>query len=279
MLRILVDSSADLTLDELKEKNIELNPLNITIGETSYRDLIDISANELYELMLDGEEMPKTSQPSPQSYLDIFEDVKEKGDQMLVLTLSSSLSGTYQTANMVKDMVDYDEIYILDTLSATVGVNFLAEHAAKRRDEGADVHTIMSELEEIKPRIVVDVAVDTLEYLCRGGRVSKAAAAVGELASIKPLITVTTAGHVVVTSKAMGRNKAIATIIKTAQDLGIDENFPVYSMYAYSTDNTEKCEEKLEAAGIHCDIRKQLGSTIGAHIGPHVYGIIFVKKN
>lgn len=278
MVRILVDTSSDYSIEELKLRNIELISLNITVEDKSYRDSVDITRNEVYDMLINQGLFPKTSQPSPQDYVEIFEDVKEKGDSMVVITLSSALSGTYQSALLSKDMVDYDEIYVVDSLSATHGIRHLCEHACDLRDQGADAATIAKEVDALKSRIVILAGVDTLEYLCRGGRVSRAAAAVGELANVKPIITVTEEGSVAVTAKCLGRNKAIASLVKSISSYEIDDNFPIYTVYAVGEENTEKLEEKLSAAGITTGPRLQLGATIGVHVGPGAYGVMFIKK-
>ncbi len=278
MLRILVDTSADYTIEELEERNIELVSLNIVVDNASYRDIKDITRGEVYDILINQGKFPKTSQASPQDFLEIFEDVKEKGDSMVVLTLSSALSGTYQSATLAKSMAEYDDIYIVDSLSATYGIRHLGEYACALRKEDLDASAIAERLEEIKSRIVILAAVDTLEYLCKGGRVSKTAATVGELANIKPLITVTEEGKVQVIGKCLGRNKALATLIKNISTYEIDEHFPVYSIYAYGEENTIKLEEKLSALDIHCSERLQIGATIGVHVGPGAYGVIFIRK-
>jgi DegV family protein with EDD domain len=278
MVRILVDTSSDYSIEELKLRNIELISLNITVEDKSYRDSVDITRNEVYDMLINQGLFPMTSQPSPQDYVEIFEDVKEKGDSMLVITLSSALSGTYQSATLSKNMVDYDDIYIVDSLSATHGIRHLCEHACNLRDNGADAATIAKEVDALKSRIVILAGVDTLEYLCRGGRVSKAAAAVGELANVKPIITVTEEGTVQVTAKCLGRNKAIASLVKTISSYEIDTDFPVYTVYAVGEENTEKLEEKLAGVGVQTGPRLQLGATIGVHVGPGTYGVMFIKK-
>jgi DegV family protein with EDD domain len=278
MVRILVDTSSDYSIEELKLRNIELISLNITVEDKSYRDSVDITRNEVYDMLINQGLFPKTSQPSPQDYVEIFEDVKEKGDSMVVITLSSALSGTYQSALLSKDMVDYDDIHVVDSLSATHGIRHLCEHACDLRDQGADAATIAKEVDALKSRIVILAGVDTLEYLCRGGRVSRAAAAVGELANVKPIITVTEEGAVAVTAKCLGRNKAIASLVKSISSYEIDDNFPIYTVYAVGEENTEKLEEKLSAAGITTGPRLQLGATIGVHVGPGAYGVMFIKK-
>lgn len=278
MIRILIDSSADYTAQEAKEHNLELVPINITLNGKNYLDGIDLTKDEFYELLTTTEEFPKTAQPSPQDYVDIFEDAKEKGDSIVYLSLSSSLSGTFQSATLAKSMVEYDEIYLVDTLSATRAIRIMAEYACKLREEGKDAATIAAELDEFKSRVVILAAIDTLEYLSKGGRLSKAAAAVGELANLKPIITVTKEGTMAVPGKALGRNKAISTIVKMVTEYQIDTTFPIYSLYAVGEENTEKLEQKLGKEGVRVTKRLQIGSTIGCHIGPGACGVIFVTK-
>lgn len=278
MIRIIVDSAADYTLEELQARSLDLVPLNINIGEESHRDAVDMTKDHLYEILLEGKDYPMTSQPSPQSYVELFEDAKEKGEDVVVITLSSTLSGTFQAANLGKEIAEYDNIHIVDSLSATAGMRLLCEHACDLREQGKSAAEIAEALEALKSRITIVAAVDTLEFLCRGGRVSKAAAAVGELANIKPLITVNREGAVAVIGKALGRNKAIASLVKSVSSMEIDTNFPFYSLYAYGTENTEKLEEKLTATGISITERQQLGATIGVHVGPGAYGAIFIEK-
>lgn len=278
MIRILVDSSADYTAEEVKSLNMELVPINITINDTNYRDGIDITKDELYQMLLDTDAFPMTAQPSPQEFLDIFEDAKEKGDSLIYLSLSSGLSGTFQSATLAKNMAEYDEIYLVDTLSATRAIRIMAEYACKLRGEGKTAAEIAAELEEFKSRIVIYAALDTLEYLYKGGRLNKATAAVGELANLKPIITVNEEGKIGVPAKALGRNKALASLTKLITEKGIDSSFPVYSIYAYGEENTEKLEQKLETSGVSITKRLQVGATIGSHIGPGAYGLIFVAQ-
>lgn len=278
MIRILVDSSADYTLEELKERELELAPLVINIGEDSYRDVVEITRDELYQILLNGTEHPKTSQPSPQDFVSIFEKVKEAGDSMICILLSSTLSGTFQSATIAKDMVEYEHIHIIDSLSATHAIRLLADHACQLRKEELDVIAIIDAIEDLKSRTKILAAVDTLEYLYKGGRVSKAVATVGELASIKPIITITDQGTVAMTGKALGRNKAIQTLTKMITECGIDDSFPCYSVYAFGTENAELLEQKLTTAGIRIDARLQIGAAIGVHVGPGAYGAIFVQK-
>jgi len=279
MVRIIVDSSADFTPEELQEKEIELVSLCIHLDDKIYFDGVDITRDELYEwLMADSSHFPKTSQPSPQEFLSIFNDAAENGDEVVCILLSSALSGTCQGAFLAKNMADYENIHIVDSLTATHMIRLLALHADRMRRNGSNAIQIVTALEELKGKTKVYAALDTLEYLQRGGRLSKAAAAVGTLANLKPVISVSEEGKVEVVQKCMGKNKTLRFLMDKIQELNIDTEFPIYSVYTYGTENTELFEKRLTDAGYTVSERVQVGATIGCHVGPGVCGFIFVEK-
>jgi DegV family protein with EDD domain len=157
-------------------------------------------------------------------------------------------------------------------------IRILALHADRMRRNGSNASQIVTALEELKSKTRVFAALDTLEYLQRGGRLSKAAAAVGTLANLKPIITVSEGGTVEVIQKCMGRNKTVSFLMNKLQELNIDTEFPLYSVYTYGTENSEFFEKKMTDAGYRIAERVQVGATIGCHIGPGVYGFIYVEK-
>ena len=274
MVRILVDSSSDCRKDEFDY----FMPIAVNLGGNEYLDGIDITADKFYDFLTSGEEFPKTSQPSPEGFLEIFKKVKEAGDELIYFALSSSLSGTYQGANIAKEMADYEGIYIIDTKAATHMIRILAEYAASLIKKGVSGAKIAEKCEELKGRIHAIAGLDTLEYLYRGGRLSRTSAAVGAIAGIKPVITVSKDGTVESIGKCIGRGKAIQFILDRLSAFDIDEEFPLYTLYTCGEENTNALELKLSEAGFAAKERVQVGSTIGAHIGPGAYGIIFVSK-
>lgn len=278
MVKILVDSSSDYEPEEIKEKGFEFVPISITIGDTDYIDGVSLEKDEFYEILKGTEDFPKTSQPSPQAFLDIFKYAKEKQDTIFCILLSSELSGTCQSAQLAKNMVDYESIYIIDSLSATYMIKILADYAYELVQKNTPAEEILQKIEALKPRVTLFAGLDTLEYLCKGGRLSKSAAAIGELANIKPVITVTEEGAVGVLGKCFGKNKAIAQVFKHLQESGLDDSFPLYTIYTYGTDNCQRLEEKLEENGYPTSKRLQVGATIGSHIGPEAFGVVFVKQ-
>ncbi len=278
MIRILVDSSSDYTMEEIKNNGFHFVPLTVSLAGNTYRDGVDLIPDKFYDLLINSGDFPKTSQPSPQDFAEIFEDVKEKGDEIICILLSSALSGTCQSAHLAKDMVDYDGIYLIDSLAATVMIKFMGNYAEKLAKEGLTAKEIVAKIEGMKGKIKVAAGLDTLTYLHKGGRLSKASATIGELANLKPIITVTDDGKVSVIGKCLGKNKALNFILKFLENSDRDMEFPLYTLYSYGTENTEKLEERLTKEGYQYDERVQLGSTIGAHIGPGAFAIIFVSK-
>ena len=273
MIKLMVDSSADCS-DETSLFDYFV-PLTVSIGGRDYQDGIDLDRDTFYALLTQTGEFPKTSQPSPDDFLQYFEQAKENGDQILYFCLSSALSGTYQTACIAKDMAQYDGIYMIDSLGATHMIRCLAEYARKLVGEGFSAPEIVKKCEILKSKVKILAGLDTLEYLYKGGRLSRARAAVGELAGIKPIITITEEGKVSACSKAIGVNRAIQAIAAKLDSYTLDPDFPVYTLYTCGTENVEKLEQRLSGC---CAIagRKQVGPAIGAHIGPNAYGILFV---
>lgn len=278
MIKFLVDSSSDYTLEEIKENNLELVPIAITLDEVTYYDTIELERAQFYELLLNSKNFPQTSQPSPQAFLEKFLQAKENGDELICVLLSSALSGTYQSAHLAKNMADYDNIHIIDSLAATHIIRLMVDYGMKLRENGLSAPKIVTALQTLQPRIRVVAGVDTLEYLCKGGRLSRTSATIGELTNLKPMLTVKPDGTLAVLGKCVGRNKAVQFITKYVQDHMIDTLFPMYSIYSVGTENCEKLEKKLTTLGYTIDQRCQIGSTIGAHLGPGTFGVIYVEK-
>ena len=278
MIKFLVDSASDYSLKEANDSNIEFVPLKVNISGTEYESGCNLNSDEFYELLTGNKEFPKTSQPSPSQFADVFEKAKSQGDTLICVLLSSGLSGTYQSALLAHEIVDYDQIYIIDSLSATHMIRLIVEYGQKLVNEGLNAGQIVDELNAFKTKIRVVATLDTLEYLYMGGRLSRMQATIGEMANIKPSISVNSIGKVYVKAKILGINKSINYIISDYKNTNIDESFPVYSLYTFGQENVSKLESKMKEQGLRFDCRMQVGSTIGAHIGPNAFGLMFVEK-
>ena len=179
MLRIVTDSSAEISQEEAKRLGIEVLPLTICFGDKTYRDGIDITPQQFYERLVSSDEFPRTSQLSFDELSSLFADAKSKGEEVLVLPISSALSGSYEWAVRAAQESSYDKIHVYDGKCTTYMLEILVREAVRLRDKPAS--EVIAALDELRPRIALLAALDTLEYLKRGGRINK------PIASIRPI--------------------------------------------------------------------------------------------
>ena len=278
MIRIITDSAADLSPAEYKNRNITCIPLTVMFGENEFRENVNLSKDQFYELLLSLEVPPKTAQPSPQCLMELFESAHESGDGAIYIPLSSGISGTFQTALMTKNMLGYDDCHVADSLNATGGQRLIVQYAAKLRDEGKSADQIIAGIEDIRSRICLFACIDTLEYLYKGGRISQTVYKLGTLANIKPIVTVEPDGTIGIPAKAMGMRKGMDILCKHAAARPADPDFPFYVMYTNNRDVARDLAKKLKTAGISVDEDHiiQVGAAIGSHIGPDACGLVYV---
>lgn len=276
MIRIVVDSSSDIL--PKNDENITVVPLSITIGDKTYLDGVDLNHDIFYELLVSSNIFPKSSQPSPQAFADLFEDAKAKGDNLLCILLSSGVSGTYQSAMIAKEMVDYDNIYVIDSLTGSYGAYLLAQEAQRMIKENKDIHEIVDTINKLKKRVMVYLSVDTLEYLYRGGRLDRKSAVIGSIAKVKPLIYVTPEGTIGVAGKAIGTTRIMNALVDVTKKNEVDPSHNFYTICTLGTHNVEKLENKLQESGIKEINRIQMGPVVGTHVGPEAFGIIYIRK-
>ena len=279
-MRIITDSAADFSASDLKKYNLTAIPLQVVFGDDCYEDGVTLTPDIFWTRIISGEN-PKTSQPTPDAFLSAFEDAKAAGEGVVCILLSSGLSGTVQSANLAKSMCDYDDIHIVDSLQAATAEKMLVLRACQLRDEGKlSAEEAAQELRRFTSRIRLYACLDTLEYLARGGRIPAAAASLGSLVQLKPLIKITEEGKVGMCGKGMGLHRATAALIKLVQQHQIDTDYPVIPLYTHSTDNCFNLVKKLNLADIACseENASSVGATISTHIGPGAYGVVFVEK-
>ena len=279
MIRIITDSAADFSSDELRAHHLTAIPLQIVFGSDTYEDGVTLTPEIFWTRIMSGEN-PKTSQPSPDTFLKAFEEAKAAGDSVVCVLLSSGISGTVQSAMLAKSMADYDEIHIVDSMQAATAEKMLVLRACQLRDEGKlSAGEIAEELRTFSKRIKLYACLDTLDYLARGGRIPQAAASLGSLVQLKVLITINDEGKVGMAGKGMGMHRACAGLLKLIQQHKIDERFPVMPLYTYNPDNSLSFIKKLNMASISCQSNNlhAVGSTIGTHVGPGVFGFVFVE--
>lgn len=279
MIKIITDSSCDLPIDKANEKNITIVPLTVIIDGVEYQDQYTLNAKEFYEKLPQCASLPTTSQPSPEAFYKHIEEAKLNNDEVIIIVLSSKLSGTYQSAMIAKEMSEYNRVYIIDSLQTTIGLQFLVNEAFNLRQQGLNAREIVEQIEKLKNKVKMIAVVDTLDYLVKGGRLSKTSAIAGTLLKIKPIITLNN-GVLEVMGKSRGLTKATSTIASIIEkNGGMDLNYPVYIGYTGNTEGNEKFEEiiKMQHTFNHCQTYI-VGSCIGTHAGPGAKVIAYKQK-
>lgn len=256
-------------------------PLSFEIDGKSYKDGIDITNEEFFRLLDNSKIFPKTSQPSPQSFKEVFEDAKKNNDTVLAILLSSGLSGTVQSAFAASAMVNYENIYIFDTLSALGGERLYIEYAMNLRDkEHLEIEQIIEKLETLKPKMQIVSQIDTLDYLHKGGRLSKVEAFIGNVLNLKPMIRLNQKGQIEVYEKSIGKARGYKSMLRSISHHPIDYDFPVYMPYCKDDTNCKEMIEKLKSIypNLKNIVVSQIGPVTGSHVGPNGFGIIYVEK-
>lgn len=284
--KVISDSSCDFDPELAKEKNVEIVPFYISFDGNNYlKEGVDIQRDSFYTRLINERTFPKTSLPSVQDYIDVYRPYLEQGEDILSLCISSSLSGSYQSAinasNILLEEFPDRKISIIDTMQATFGQGLLLMEAIKLRDENYTLENATQLLMKIKETSALIFALDTLEYLQKGGRIGKAAAFAGGLLNIKPVLMFKN-GELKPVSKSRGKKKAINSAIDILFNI-IKENKDDYEYIVGHTYNPEEARsfknELIENYGLN--IKHELinvGVTIGTHVGPGCVGVAIIKK-
>ena len=287
-IRIIVDSSADIEEDYARDHGIQIIPMTITFGNEEFAEGVDITRTEFFQRLVETDELPRTSQIPPMVFQDIFQEIVTAGDTAVVITLSSHISGTYQSACIAAAPFK-ESVFAVDSENATIGERLLAERAWALREEGLSAADIAYCLDQEKKDIRLVASLDTLEYLHRGGRISGAAAAIGGLLSIKPVVGVVD-GDVVVLGKARGskasRNMVFEEIEKAG---GVDLTRPIWVAYSGLSDKTARkyiadslaiaTEKGLISSPDEIEMPLTLvGAVIGTHVGPGGVAFAFFAR-
>lgn len=275
-IKIITDSASDITVSN--REDLIILPITITFHGTEYQDGINLSHKEFYEKLIESEELPTTSQISPYTFEEAIRRVLADGDEPVIITLSGKLSGTYQNAFVAASEFE-EKVYVIDSENVAVGQHALVEYALRLKDEGLDAVSIAEELNKSKKRIHTIALLDTLEYLKKGGRISKAAAFTGSVLSIKPVVGVVN-GEVAVLGKARGAKHGNNLLIEQIGLCGgIDFEKPFSLGYTGSDDTLIKqyIEYSKSIWEGHTDELpiSTIGGTIGTHVGPGAVAVAF----
>ncbi len=277
-VRIIVDSSTDVS--ETYRNKIRVVPLAVCFGQTEYLDGVTLDKQDFYKKLVESDVLPTTSQATPAAFDEVFRDVAAAGDSAVVITLASTLSGTYQSACLAAE--SYENIHVVDGMTVAIGTGVLAEFAVDLAESGMDAEQIAEEVAMKREDVRVIALLDTLEYLKKGGRISKTVAFAGGVLNIKPVVTLED-GQVQLIGKARGsRNGNNLLVEKINESGGVDFSKPVLLGYTgltsalldkYEADSSDLWQghtEKLE--------RCLMCSVIGTHAGPGAVAVAFFRK-
>lgn len=280
--RILTDSASDLDNQWLKDNQVDVLGLTVQVDGETYETVGDqaLTSPVLLAKMATGSQ-PSTSQVNVGQFEEFFRQVVSQGESLIYIALSSVLSGTYQSAFMAREMVleDYPEaeIVLIDTLGASAGQGYLVREAADRRQAGASLAAVAAEIADMASRLKTHFLVDDLNHLMRGGRISKAAALIGGLVNIKPIIAIGSDGKLGTAAKVRGKKKALAEFLR----LGLDDLAGSTVVLGYTDDLAQAEDVKnllIQEHGLQNVIINPIGPVIGAHVGPGTLAIFSVAN-
>ena len=279
-VRIIVDSASDISEKEANDLGIIMIPMSINFGDEEYLDGVDLLPSQFYDKLIESDVLPKTSQVSVYRFQQAFEKCVRAGDEVVAITISSKLSGTYNSA--VQASANYPEkVFVVDSLNACIGERLLVQYALRLVDEGKSAKEISEILDSVKSKINVMALLNTLEYLKKGGRISATAAFAGKLISLKPVVAVID-GEVKLVGKALGSRNGGNLLNKLIQDKkGIDFDMPYGVIWSglddallkkYVEDSAHLWKNKTDYIPSYI-----LGGTIGTHVGPGAIGVAFFE--
>lgn len=279
-VRIVVDSTADIA-ENIKDR-FTVVPLSIFFGEEEYIDGVTITHEQFYKKLIESDVMPSTSQATPDAFTKVFKDITDSGESVVVITISSNLSGTYQSAMIAAE--DFPgKVFVVESKTVTIGCGILAELALNLADSGMNAEEIAARITEERENVRLIAMLDTLEYLKRGGRISKTVAFAGGLLSIKPVVSVND-GEIQILGKARGSKQGNNLLVQEIDRAGgVDFSKPLLLGYTGLTDillqkYIEDSAFLWENATSDLQI-SAIGSVVGTHAGPGAIAAAFFKKS
>ncbi|RFU60200.1 DegV family protein [Bacillus sp. V59.32b] len=281
-VQIIADSACDLPLSFYKENNVSLASLQVLLDGNTYEDLRTIQPKEVYDALREGK-TATTSQVSPEDFLKLFTEIAQQDKQAVYIAFSSELSGTYQTAVMIRNQVKEEypnlDLEVIDSKCASVGYGLVVYKAAHLANSGASKEAILKDVSFRAKHMEHLFTVDDLDYLARGGRVSKASAFVGGLLNIKPLLHVEE-GKLIPIEKIRGKKKLLKRVIELMHERGVDIHTQTIGI-SHGDDEETALEWKQaiqDEFGTTNFVINTIGCAIGAHVGPGTMAVYFLNE-
>jgi DegV family protein with EDD domain len=276
-IKIITDSTSDIPGEVAARYGIIKVPLTVSFGDDQYKDGIEMTQEEFFDRLSKSRRLPTTSQVNPAAFMDIYREETGKGNEIISIHLSSSLSGTYQSAVVAAQTVDKNSISVIDSRSVTLALGVIVMKAAEYANAGMERNRIVEKINAFKSEVRILIVVDTLEYLRKGGRLSGAQAVIGGMLNIKPILTIRD-GKVVLIDKARGQKKAMRRVIDIMKEESIGlpgELIGIANAACPETAEELKAMVREELGDVKF-IESAVGCVIGTHAGPGAFGLIFV---
>jgi DegV family protein with EDD domain len=274
VVRIVTDSTADLTQEQQRAAGITVVPLNVHFGDQVFRDHVDLSTDDFFRRLEAAPQLPRTSQPSVGAFEEAYRTLRQGGDEIVSVHLSSKVSGTYNSALMAAHSVGDSAIEVVDSLSTSMALGFMALEGAKLARAGRDRQAVAERMRSLVPKARVICVVDTLTYLERGGRIGKARALLGSLLNVKPILQLKD-GEVVPLGRARGRPQALSRLVELLERDGKVSQLAI--MHGRAQADAEQLRERVAATYPGVDIQlTEIGAVLGTHTGPGVIGFTYL---
>jgi DegV family protein with EDD domain len=275
-IKIITDSTADLSKEIYDKYDIEVLPLLINFGEESYLDGVEINPDKVFERIEKENVLPTTAQVTPNRFVEAYKKYLNEGYKIISIHMSSVMSGTYQSACIAKEMLETEDIVVIDSQNVTAALGMLVLKAAKLREKGYNILKMEEVLETVKDKIKLSVYFESLEYLVRGGRISKTAGIVGNMLGIKLVLEIKD-GLMAVKDKIRGNKKAIKKIISDLEGVTLDEEVPVILIDVNNIEVKDALKDYLETNEVEY-VECPVGSSVSIHSGPGCCGLVFLTK-
>ena len=275
-IKIITDSTLDLPADLVREKGIEVLPLLINFGEESYLDGVEINTHDMLERIEKENILPTTAQVTPSRFEETFKKYLDEGYKIVTLTLSSEMSGTYQSACIAKNMLESDDIVVIDSRNVTSGLGLLVLKACEFRDNGDNIFEIEEKIKNLIPKVKSSLSFESLENLVRGGRLSKTAGTIGSVLGLRLILEVKD-GQMAVKDKVRGSKKALKKVISDFENGNVDFDSPIVIDEILNEEIYEGLKKYFEEKNIEY-IHGIVGCTVGIHSGTKACGVFFIEK-
>lgn len=277
MIRIITDSLCDLTLARARELNIDILPLLVRFGEEEYRCGIELTNEQFYEKLATSPVSPTTAAVNPYEFEEIFERYLNAGDDVVAILFSRHMSATYQSAVIAAENIDSERLHLIDCENGAMGQTLLIETAAAMRDEDMTADEIQERITALLPRTMTYIVIDTMEYLKRGGRISKSAALLGGLMKLHPVLQVVADGAKPV-DKVKGKKSCNAWLINKLKEEAPDTAYKLVIGHSNAPERADAFRDQIREAGITNEVFITcIGPVVGTHIGPNCLGIGYIK--